>query len=102
MLSEIGVCLYDAVAFYKHRAEGETHSTFVHAGVALQKEIYRRCREVLWGLDIKWARDPGRRCVINCLRYASGPLHMTMRWYRFVEDNLTIDNSETQHVVDHI
>jgi len=96
LLSELGICLYDGVAFYKHRAEGETHSTFAYVSSNLR---YRRCREVLWALDVKWARDPGRRCVVNCLRYASGPMHMMMRRYRFVEDDLTIGNPETERVV---
>jgi hypothetical protein len=37
ILAEMGVTLYDsdAVAFYEHRAEGETHSTFAYMPVEL-------------------------------------------------------------------
>ena len=47
ILSELGDTLYDAVAFHKHRGEGETNSTFAYAGIELRKECYRRCREIL-------------------------------------------------------
>ncbi|KAK0657839.1 hypothetical protein B0T16DRAFT_434251 [Cercophora newfieldiana] len=69
ILAEIGDTLYDAIAFYKHRAEGETNSTFAYVDPDLRVEAFRRCREVLW------AR------------------------YRFVEDNLVIGKAETQGVV---
>ena len=99
ILAELGDTLYDAVAFHKHRAEGETNSTFAYAGPELRRECYRRCREILWALDVAWARAPENQCVINFLRYFGGPIHMMMRRYRFVEEDLTIGKPETEHVV---
>ncbi|KAH8887800.1 hypothetical protein GQ53DRAFT_784052 [Thozetella sp. PMI_491] len=101
IVAELGITLYDAVAFYKHRTEGETNSTFAYAGqeLSLRTECYRRYREVLWGLDVAWAGSPGHRCVLNFLRFFGGPIHMTMRRYRFVEDGLTIGKPETDYVV---
>jgi hypothetical protein len=99
ILTELGDTLYDAVAFYKHRAEGETNSTFAYAGSDIRTESYRKCREVLWALDVAWAQKPGYHCVVNFLRYFGGPIHMMMRRYRFVEENLTIGRPETEHVV---
>jgi hypothetical protein len=68
--------LYDAVAFHKHRAEGETNSTFAYAGNELRKECYRRCSEILWELDVAWARSPGHQCVVKFLRHFGDPIHM--------------------------
>ena len=99
ILAELGLTLYDASAYYKHRAEGETHSTFAYVGEDLRNDCFRRCREVLWALDTVWARHPARRCVINFLRPFGGPIHMMMRRYRYVEDGLTIGNPETEHIV---
>ncbi|MFG2286720.1 hypothetical protein ACGFOU_11775 [Streptomyces sp. NPDC048595] len=99
ILTEIGVTLYDAVAYYKHRAEGETHNTFAYAGADLRIDCYRRCREVLWALDTARVRQPKYRCAINFLRCFGGPIHMMMRRYRFAEDRLTVGMPETEHVV---
>jgi len=99
MLSEIGTTLYDAVAFHKHRAEGEVHSTFSYADDKMRKECFRRSREVLWSLDAAWAHRPGHLCVTNFLRFFGGPIHMMMRRYRFVEDDLMIGRPETEEVV---
>jgi hypothetical protein len=99
ILTELGDTLYDAVAYYKHRAEGETNSTFAYVGPDLRTDCYRRCREVLWALDAAWARAPAQRCAINFLRYFGGPIHMMMRRYRFTEDGLAIGRPETEHVV---
>jgi hypothetical protein len=99
ILAELGVTLYDAVAYYKHRAEGETNSTFAYAGHESRIACFRRCREVLWALDAAWARAPAHRSAINFLRYFGGPIHMMMRRYRFTEENLTIGTPETEQVV---
>ncbi|AEK46506.1 hypothetical protein RAM_40195 [Amycolatopsis mediterranei S699] len=99
ILTELGDTLYDAVAYYKHRAEGETNSTFAYVGHELRAESYRRCREALWALDVAWARAPAHRATINFLRYFGGPIHMMMRRYRFTEEDLTIGRPETEHVV---
>jgi hypothetical protein len=99
ILSEVGITLYDAVAFHKHRAEGEVHSTFSYADDKMRKECFRRSREVLWSLDAEWAHSPGHLCVTNFLRFFGGPVHMMMRRYRFVEDDLMIGRPETEEVV---
>lgn len=99
ILTELGDTLYDAVAYYKHRAEGETNSTFAYVGHDLRNHCYRKCREVLWALDVAWARAPGHRSALNFLRYFGGPIHMMMRRYRFTEEDLTIGKPETEHVV---
>ena len=101
VLSELADTLYDAVAFYKHRAEGETNSTFGYVGgeIEVRGESYRLCREILWALDVAWARDPSKRCVLNFIRFFGGPIHMTTRRYRFVEDGMLIGKPENEHVV---
>lgn len=38
--------------------------------------------------------------VTNFLRMFGGPIHMTMRRYRFVEEGLTLGKRETEHVID--
>lgn len=109
ILEELAVTLYDATTFYKHRAEGETHNTFAYArgesvGDSSQgefrKECYRRCREILWALDLAWTHDPARRCVVNCAKVGGTSLAMMVRRYRFVEDGLTIGNPETESIVE--
>ncbi|GLZ00444.1 hypothetical protein [Actinoplanes sp. NBRC 103695] len=99
ILTELGDTLYDAVAYYKHRAEGETNSTFGYAGHEIRTGSFRRGREVLWALDVAWARSPGHRAAVNFLRYFGGPIHMMMRRYRFTEEGLTIGRPETDQVV---
>ncbi|KAK3332580.1 hypothetical protein B0T19DRAFT_439405 [Cercophora scortea] len=100
-LTELCDTMYDAVAYYKHRAEGETNSTFAYAGADLRAESFRTCRELLWQLDVEWApRSPARRCAVNFMRLFAGPIHAMMRRYRFVEDGLTLGNPETETVVD--
>ncbi len=51
ILTELSDTMYDAATFYKHRAEGETNSTFGYAGDDFRRESFRRSREVLWALD---------------------------------------------------
>lgn len=90
----------DAVAFYKHRAEGETHNTFAFAGedLAVRKHAFHRCREVLWRLDSAWANSsPELLCIINAVRSNGGTTHITMRRYRFVEDDLKLGLPEEEH-----
>ncbi|KAB5585819.1 hypothetical protein GE09DRAFT_1277277 [Coniochaeta sp. 2T2.1] len=99
VLAEVGCTLYDAVAFYKHRAEGETNDTFAYVDPGLRAEAYRRAREVLWALDVAWADSPEYLPVLNFLRPFGGPIHMTMGRYRFVEEGLTIGRPETEDVV---
>jgi len=100
LIAELGDTLYDAVAFYKHRAEGETNNTFGYVGGDMRVESYRVYREVLWALDAAWARDPVKRCVLNFTRFFGGVIHMTTRRYRFVEDGLMIGRQETEQVVE--
>ncbi|KAM7197461.1 hypothetical protein V8F20_006606 [Naviculisporaceae sp. PSN 640] len=100
ILAEIAGTLYDAVAFFKHRAEGETNNTYAYVDPSLREDAYRRAREVLWALDVAWARSPGHLHAINFIRLVGGPVHMMMRRYRFIEDGLVIGKPETDDVVD--
>ncbi|MEW2581624.1 hypothetical protein [Streptomyces syringium] len=99
ILAGLGDTLYDAVAYYKHRAEGETNNTFAYAGPELRSDCFRRYREVLWALDTTAARDPKLRVAVNFVRPFGGPIQMMMRRYRFTDDGLTIGLPETDHVV---
>lgn len=99
ILSEIADALYDAVAFYKHRAEGETHSTFAYVDSEMRRESFHDYRTLLWRLEVAWAHDLKFQCVLNFVRFFGGPIHMTTRRYRFVDDGLTIGNSETENVI---
>ncbi|RFU80097.1 aba 3 [Trichoderma arundinaceum] len=99
ILTELCDTMYDAASYYKHRAEGETNSTFGYVGQELRQESYRRCREILWDLDVAWVRSPAHVCVLNFMRCFGGPIHLMMRRYRYVEDNLTVGIPETDSVV---
>ncbi|KAF7343306.1 Aba 3 protein [Mycena venus] len=98
ILSEIILTMYDAVAFYKHRSEGEICNTFAYMPADLRAEAFRRCREVYWALDVAWARRPSLMFVPNFLRMFGGSVYMMMRRYRFVEDGLTIGMPETEEI----
>jgi hypothetical protein len=100
ILTEMGDTLYDAVAFYKHRSEGETNNTFAYMPSDLRVQAFHQSRETLWALDVAWARKPGLLIVINFLRFFGGPIHMMMRRYRFVQEGLTIGKAETDQVID--
>ncbi|KAJ6481676.1 hypothetical protein C8R45DRAFT_1100107 [Mycena sanguinolenta] len=100
ILLELGLTMYDAVAFYKQRAEGETNKTFAYVSPELRTEAYRMAREVLWALDAAQATEPAWRIVLNFLRIFGGALHMTMRRYRFVEQSLTVGMPENARVVE--
>ncbi|KAL6242544.1 hypothetical protein RBB50_010684 [Rhinocladiella similis] len=95
ILTELADTLYDAVAFFKHRSEGETNSTFAYVPVELRVHI-----ESLWALDTCWAMKPKHRHVVNFIRNIGGSIHMVVRRYRFVEENLTISSSETAKIID--
>ncbi|KAJ7148455.1 hypothetical protein C8R43DRAFT_518863 [Mycena crocata] len=86
-------------AFYKHRSEGETNSTFAYVPDDMRVKAYRQCREVLWALDTAWARQLEMQGVINFVRIFGGTIHMLMRRYRLVEEDLTIGKPETEAVV---
>lgn len=116
VLSEIGVLMYDSVAFYKHRAEGETNNTFAYLDAELRSEMFRVAREGLWGIDTAFAtlrtlmdeedvmlemereRSGAWTVVCNMLRFFGGPIHVTMRRYRFVEEGLRIGREEDEVV----
>ncbi|KAI4629606.1 uncharacterized protein J4E87_002792 [Alternaria ethzedia] len=56
-LDELGATLYDSVAFYKHRSEGETNSTFAYAPSdirikAFHQSLMRRYRFIEDGMMI--------------------------------------------------
>lgn len=99
ILSEIADTLYDAVAFYKHRAEGETNSTFAYIDPKLRTESYHTCRTLLWRLEVAWKRDVKYLSVLNFIRWFGGPIHMTTRRYRFVDDGLSLSTPETEKVI---
>lgn len=99
ILTELGDTLYDAVAFFKHRSEGETNSTFAYVPSEMRTAAFHQAREVLFALDVAWAGSPSLAVVTNFLRYFGGPLFMMMRRYRFVEEGLTVGQPEDEHVV---
>ncbi|KAJ4385999.1 Molybdenum cofactor sulfurase [Gnomoniopsis smithogilvyi] len=99
ILTELGDVLYDAVAFYKHRSEGETNSTFAYMPPDLRLKAFHEARELLWALDVAWRRRDYHASVTNFIRFFGGPIHMMMRRYRFVEENLTIGKPEDENVV---
>ncbi|KAF7194936.1 Alpha-ionylideneethane synthase aba3 [Pseudocercospora fuligena] len=102
VLSELGDIMYDAVSFYKHRSEGETNSSFAYfpSDMSNRQAVYRKARELLWALDVAWAPDRRMAHVTNFIRPFGGPIHMMMRRYRFVEENLTIGQPEDASVIE--
>ena len=99
-MAEIGMAMYDAVAFYKHRAEGEVCNAFAYCGPDLEfrTAAFAAARSTLWALDARWYGSVQGRCAVNLLRNL--PLiHMAMRRYRFVEDGLVVGAPETSEVV---
>lgn len=77
VLTELSAVLYDAVAFYKHRAEAETNSTSAYFPADLRVGYFRLCRELLWSLDVVWAHSPAHLCIVNFIRFFGGPIKMT-------------------------
>ncbi|KAJ7334601.1 hypothetical protein DFH08DRAFT_925648 [Mycena albidolilacea] len=78
---------------------GETNSTFAYMPEDLRVKAFRQCREVLWALDVAWAHQRKMQVVNNFVRFFGGPIHMMMRRYRFVEEDLTIGKPETNQVI---
>ncbi|KAJ4377137.1 hypothetical protein N0V86_006578 [Didymella sp. IMI 355093] len=99
-VAEIGITMYDAIAFWKHRAEGETNNLFAYVPDDERVMAYHTCREALWALDVAWSSSPAMQVVTNFLRLFGGPIHMMMRRYRFVEEGLALGRRETEHVID--
>ncbi|KAJ7255117.1 BcABA3 [Mycena haematopus] len=99
ILCEILLTMYDAVAFYKHRAEGEVCNTFAYMPEDTRVKAFQQSREILWALDAAWARRPTLQLIPNLLRVWGGSAHMLMRRYRFVEEGLRIGVPETDDVV---
>lgn len=99
IMTEIADILYDAVAYFKHRAEGETNNTFAYVPSEMRLKAFQVARELLWALDVAWAQRPELRCVVNFIRFFGGPIHMMMRRYRFVEESLTIGKPEDDVVI---
>ncbi|KAL1882887.1 hypothetical protein Daus18300_000525 [Diaporthe australafricana] len=100
LLSEIGIYLYDTVAFFKHRSEGETNNTFAYVPWDMRIESFRIARELLWALDAYYLTRPGGPHIINFVRIVGGPVHMMMRRYRFVEEECTIGRTETDDIIE--
>jgi hypothetical protein len=99
ILTEIGDTLYDSVAFFKHRSEGETNNTFAYVPSDVRVESFRVARELLWAIDVSYAHKPEGQAIMNFIRFFGGPIHMMMRRYRFVEEGLTVGRLETEDVV---
>jgi hypothetical protein len=97
VLAEIAITLYDAVAFRKHKSEGEICSTFAYVPYQDRTEAFKRARDMLWSLDAN-SDSEDTRIVINFIRALGGPIHMTMHRYRFVEEDLTIGRPENDEV----
>ncbi|KAK3347006.1 hypothetical protein B0T25DRAFT_613795 [Lasiosphaeria hispida] len=55
--------------------------------------------EVLWSIDSAWGMSPCRLVTLNHVRFFGGPMHMTMRRYRYVENGLELGRPETEDVV---
>jgi len=102
ILTEIGDVMYDSVAFYKHRSEGETHSTYAYTPVEIRTEAFGMYREILFALDHVWTErhEKYHQATTNFLRQFGGAIHITMRRYRFVEEGLTLGKREDEVVVD--
>ncbi|KAF7366621.1 BcABA3 [Mycena sanguinolenta] len=100
ILMELGTTMYDAVSFYKHRAEGETNNTFAYVNPELRIEAFRMARQVLWAFDATQATDPAWRITLNFLRSFGGPIQAMMRRYRFVDQGLTIGLPEDTRMVE--
>ena len=100
ILTEIGNTLYDAVAFFKHQAEGEVNNTFAYVPSDMRNKAFHQCRETLWALDVTWAHNSKPQfIVVNFLRFLGGPIYIMMRRYRFVEDGLVVGMPETDHII---
>ena len=87
-VAEIGNTMYDAITFWKHRAEGETNNHFAYVPDDERVRAYHRCCEALCALDVAWSANPAMQVVTKVLRLSGGPVHMTVRRYRFVEEGL--------------
>lgn len=98
-VAEIGNTMYHAIAFWKHRAEGETNNLYAYVPDDERVGAYHRCREVLWDLDVAWSSRPEMQVVTNFLRPFGGPIHMMMRRYRFVEEGLALGKRETERII---
>ncbi|KAK6500080.1 hypothetical protein TWF481_010438 [Arthrobotrys musiformis] len=99
ILSEIALGLYDSIAYFKHRAEGEISNFYAYAGGELRLEATHLYREVLWAIEAALAGEPECIHITNFVHHFGGTIHMTMRRYRFIEDGLTIGKVETPSVV---
>lgn len=98
-LAEIAITLYDAVAFHKHRAEAELCSTFAYIPQEDRSSAYQLFSHILWSLDVTYG-SAEFHIVSNFIRSFGGPIHMMMHRYRFVENGLTIGNSEAGEVAE--
>ncbi|KAJ7828923.1 hypothetical protein B0H14DRAFT_3718267 [Mycena olivaceomarginata] len=86
IFGEIGITMYDAVAFYKHCSEGEVCSTFAYAPDDMRVAAFQQCREVLWALDAAWAGRPGMLIVPTTEEVVSLTRANFKLWYRIDAD----------------
>ncbi|USP77882.1 uncharacterized protein yc1106_05156 [Curvularia clavata] len=99
LLSELGCTLYDSIAFFKHRSEGETNSKFAYVPPRVRIKAFHQCRQLLWALDVAWVGRPEHLVITNFLRFSGGPIHMMVRRYRFVEDGMTIGHPDNSSIM---
>ncbi|EPS37552.1 hypothetical protein H072_8759 [Dactylellina haptotyla CBS 200.50] len=99
ILAELALGLYDSVAFFKHRAEGEVCNFFAYVGGDIRIETTRLYREAMWALDTALQGKQENVYVISFMRPFGGPCHIMMRRYRFVEEGLTLGRPENAEVV---
>lgn len=99
-VAEIAFSMYDSVAMYKHRAEGEVSNFYAYCGqdLPIRAEAYTTARDALWALETKWHSTVAGRCAVNLAKQMP-MIHMSMRRYRYIEDGLVIGKPETEEVI---
>lgn len=74
-------------------------NTFAYMPDHLRVKAFHHCRDILWALDVVWAKESKHQPVINFVRAFGRPILMMMWRYRFFEEDLTIGKPETDHVI---
>ncbi|KAJ7312222.1 hypothetical protein DFH08DRAFT_822258 [Mycena albidolilacea] len=105
ILSELGITMYKAVSFYKHRSEGELCNTFAYMPHDLWVKAFWQCYEVLWALDTAWARQPNFLLVTTLLCSFGGGVQSMMQlvhanvklWYHIDANQMKEATGESIH-----
>ncbi|KAK9770029.1 putative BcABA3 [Seiridium cardinale] len=100
LLSEVGIYLYDAVAFYRHCSKGETNNTFAYVPPDMRIDSFLVTCEMLWALDAYYVRRPKDLILINFVPIVGGPVYIMMHRDRFVEQGCTIGRPETDDIIE--